>query len=313
VCKGKGICSKGRPALGSIINKPVSMIIFHTAGQLSFHLQTVQKKELSVGFVPTMGALHQGHLSLIEQSKTVTDVTVCSIFVNPTQFNNPSDFEKYPNTLTKDMELLLKIGCDILFVPSVTEIYPDGIDTKPVYNLGFLETVLEGLYRPGHFQGVCQVMDRLLTIVQPQHLLMGLKDYQQCMVVKRLIELKQWQHQIQFHACPTLREKDGLAMSSRNLRLHTEQRTKAKAIYEALVMMKKNLKPGSLTALKQQAKNHLLNNGFKIDYVETADAFSLELRGEWDGKQPLCALIAAFSGEVRLIDNMVLTADLFEN
>lgn len=292
--------------MGSNLNKPVSMIIFHTAGQLSSHLQLLQKKDVSTGFVPTMGALHVGHLSLIEQSKAVANVTICSIFVNPTQFNNKADFEKYPNTLQKDMELLLQVGCDVLFIPSVKEIYPEGTDTKPIYDLGFLETVLEGLYRPGHFQGVCQVMDRLLSIVQPDHLLMGLKDYQQCMVVQRLIELKHW-HQIQFHACPTLREPDGLAMSSRNMRLTKEQREKSVAIYEALTILKENIRPGSLKEITEQAKAHLKKNGFKIDYVEIADAVTLELKDEWNGTQKLSALIAAFMGEVRLIDNMILT------
>lgn len=282
------------------------MIIFHTAGQLSSHLQFVQKKGLSTGFVPTMGALHQGHISLIEQSKATTEITISSIFVNPTQFNNKADFEKYPSTLPKDTELLLKAECDVLFVPSVNEIYPEGTDEQPSYDLGFLETVLEGYYRPGHFQGVCQVMDRLLSIVQPHHLFMGLKDYQQCMVVRRLIELKHRQEKIYFHGCPTLREPDGLAMSSRNMRLTVEQRKKAVAIYEALTMLKENLIPGTLYELKELAVTHLQKNGFKIDYVEITDAETLERKEEWNGTQKLTALIAAFMGDVRLIDNMML-------
>jgi pantoate--beta-alanine ligase len=293
--------------LGSNINKTDSMIIFHATGPLSTHLNLQLKKGLTIGFVPTMGALHQGHISLIEQSKEQAQLTVCSIFVNPTQFNNKADFDKYPNTLTNDIELLLKAGCDVLFVPSVDELYPDGLPVPGHYELGFLETVLEGYYRPGHFQGVCQVMDRLLTIVHPHHLFMGMKDYQQCMVVRKLIELKQWQHQIQFHACPTLREKDGLAMSSRNLRLTPEQRAKAGTIYETLFMLKENLQPGSLISLKQSAITHLQNCGLKVDYVEIADALTLELRDEWNGKNKITALIAAFIGDVRLIDNMVLT------
>ena len=282
------------------------MIIFHTAGQLSSYLRVLQEKGLSTGFVPTMGALHQGHISLIEQSKATTQITISSIFVNPTQFNNKADFEKYPSTLPKDTELLLKAECDVLFVPPVNEIYPEGTDEQSSYDLGFLETVLEGYYRPGHFQGVCQVMDRLLGIVQPDHLFMGLKDYQQCMVVRRLIELKHWQEKIHFHGCPTLREPDGLAMSSRNMRLTVEQRKKAVAIYEALIWLKENLTPGSLHHIKELAKAHLHENGFRVDYVEIADAVTLELKEEWNGTQQLSALIAAFMGDVRLIDNMVL-------
>ncbi|HEX4958911.1 MAG TPA: pantoate--beta-alanine ligase [Lacibacter sp.] len=282
------------------------MIIFHTAAQLTSHLQLLKKKGLSVGFVPTMGALHQGHLSLIEQSRKIAGATVASIFVNPTQFNNPADFEKYPNTIPRDIELLLNAQCDVLFLPKVDEIYPNGTHQLPAYELGFLETVLEGYYRPGHFQGVCQVMDRLLQVVQPDHLVMGLKDYQQCMVVRRLISLKQWQRHIQFHGCPTLREKDGLAMSSRNLRLTPEQRIKAVAVYEALMMLKEQMKPGALLLLKDQAKAYLQQHGFKVDYVEITDAATLQPLNEWDGDQKLCALIAAFTGEIRLIDNMLL-------
>jgi pantoate--beta-alanine ligase len=283
------------------------MIIFHAAGLLSQYLHLQQQKGIITGFVPTMGALHKGHISLIKQSKNVAQLTVCSIFVNPTQFNNKADFDKYPNTLAKDTELLLKEGCDVLFVPSVPEIYPMNFLEQPVYELGFLDTVLEGYYRPGHFQGVCQVMDRLLSIVQPQHLFMGLKDYQQCMVVQKLIELKQWQQQIQFHACPTLREKDGLAMSSRNMRLTPPQRLNAGAIYKTLLMLKESIEPGTLNTIKQKAITLLETNGFIIDYVEVADAKTLELVNEWDGKKAVCALIAAFMGDVRLIDNMILT------
>lgn len=159
-----------------------------------------------------MGALHRGHLSLLEAAKKHCDKTLSSIFVNPTQFNNPSDFEKYPITIVADIKMLELAGCDILFLPSVAEMYPSGTKNKTHYDLGFLESVLEGSSRPGHFQGVCMVMDRLLSIVLPNHLFMGLKDYQQCMVVKRLLELKGWKQTIQFNACPTLREADGLAM-----------------------------------------------------------------------------------------------------
>lgn len=284
------------------------MLIFHRAHQLHNYLSSERKKGKHIGFAPTMGALHKGHLSLIEESKKNCDINVCSIFVNPTQFNSASDFEKYPITLKADTELLLNADCTILFLPAAKEIYPNGTADLTVYDLGFLDTVLEGPARPGHFQGVCQVMESLLAIVMPHHLFMGSKDYQQCMVVKRLIELKKWKHQIQFHVCPTLREADGLAMSSRNMRLNDEERKDAVWISKTLRMMKNELQPGSLKQLKQKAIDVLRVHSFKPDYAEIADADTLELINEWDGYTPLVGLIAAYCGDVRLIDNMVLTA-----
>ena len=284
------------------------MLLFHHIHHLQNFLQQAKSKQTTIGFVPTMGALHKGHVSLIQASKQQTQLTVCSIFVNPTQFNNASDFEKYPITIADDIRLLELAGCDVLFLPSVTEIYPHGLENKSHYDLGFLETVLEGPTRPGHFQGVCMVMERLLSIVQPRHLFMGLKDYQQCMVVKRLLYLKNWEQQIQFHGCPTLREPDGLAMSSRNLRLNAEQRAIAPVIFEALHYLKQQLATGWLQQIKMEAANLLLNKGLKIDYVEIADADTLEPVKEWNGTQTVTALIAAFLGDVRLIDNLILTS-----
>lgn len=284
------------------------MLILHKAIHLSWYLDFQRKNNKTVGFVPTMGALHNGHISLVSDSKRRSSLTVCSIFVNPTQFNNPQDFEKYPITITPDIELLEAVGCDVLFLPSVEEIYPAGFQQKMHYDMDFLETVLEGPTRPGHFQGVCMVMERLLTIVMPNSLFMGLKDYQQCMVVKRLLQLKNWQQTIEFIACPTIREQDGLAMSSRNKRLTMEQRVLAPVIYETLLFIRQNIKMGSLNLLKQDAHTMLLKNGFKIDYVEIAHADTLRLMDQWDGEQPITALIAAFIGEVRLIDNMILSS-----
>lgn len=284
------------------------MLVFHQISTLQKYLQNAVNASPTTGFVPTMGALHKGHLSLIEASKKETSLTICSIFVNPAQFNNPSDFEKYPITIAEDIRLLELAGCDVLFLPSVAEIYPDGMEKKKDYDLGFLETVLEGPSRPGHFQGVCMVMERLLSIVQPHHLFMGLKDYQQCMVVKRLLQLKGWEQSIHYHPCPTLREADGLAMSSRNMRLTSEQRGVAPVIHQALLHIKHHLKAGTLHHLKNEAATMLRNKGVRIDYVEIADAFTLEPLNEWNGAQPATALIAAFLGDVRLIDNLILTS-----
>lgn len=281
------------------------MLIFHTISELQAHLKKAGQKGLKTGFVPTMGALHKGHLSLLQQSKSHTDLTICSIFVNPTQFNDPNDFEKYPVTITADIEQLLACGTDVLFLPSVAEIYPDGTTASERYELGFLETVLEGKYRPGHFQGVCQVMNRLLDIVHPSDLFMGQKDYQQCMVVQQLIRIKN--SSTRLHISPTLRENDGLAMSSRNVRLNSEQRATATSIYKALLQMRAQLQKGPLEQIKQAATQLLIQNGFRVDYTELAHADTLTLMNEWNGTDPVVALIAAYNGDVRLIDNLVLT------
>lgn len=282
------------------------MLIFHTIQPLQQYLQFQQKKGKTVGFVPTMGALHAGHQSLIEQSTQQADCTVCSIFVNPTQFNDPNDFKKYPVTIQADLALLLKAGNDVLFLPSVEEIYPNPNAESQNYALGFLETVLEGRYRPGHFQGVCQVMHRLLEIVKPDHLFMGQKDYQQCMVVSHLIATNNIASKM--HIAPTLREANGLAMSSRNMRLLPEQRETAAAIYQTLLQMKAELAPGNLIPIKEKAAAFLKAKGFRVDYTELAHAETLALLDHWNGTDPVVALIAAYLGEVRLIDNLLLIA-----
>jgi pantoate--beta-alanine ligase len=251
-----------------------------------------------------MGALHQGHISLIERSRKDNSITVCSIYVNPAQFNDPKDFEKYPVTIDQDTYMLESEGCDILFLPGVEEIYLTGTQLREKYDLGYLETILEGKYRPGHFQGVCMVMQRLLGIVKPTNLYLGQKDFQQCLVIKKLIEGNF--SGIDTNICPIIREPDGLAMSSRNKRLNEEERKRAPAIYSALQNIKENFKKEKLQILKSNAVARLSEQGFKVDYVEIADAVNLHPATQWDGKQKLVALVAAFLNEVRLIDNMVL-------
>lgn len=277
------------------------MIIFQKSAAINTYL-SAQKKP--TGFVPTMGALHTGHISLIEKCKQENEIAIASIFVNPTQFNDAKDFEKYPVTIEKDIDMLEKVGCDILFLPPVSEVYPDGVANLHNYNLGFIETVLDGKYRPGHFQGVCQVVHRLLTIIQPNSLYLGQKDYQQCMVITKLCELID--ADIQIHICPTLREADGLAMSSRNMRLNKTEREKAVKIFHTLCFIKREIKPGYIEDIKVRAVDYLTTEGFKPDYVEIADAKTLKTVEVWDGQQKLVALIAAFLNDVRLIDNMVL-------
>ncbi|MES1215772.1 MAG: pantoate--beta-alanine ligase [Bacteroidota bacterium] len=282
------------------------MTIFKKAVDLRFFLKEFTDSKLKTGFIPTMGALHKGHISLIAKSKENDSLTICSIFVNPVQFNDPKDYEKYPVTIEKDILMLEQAGCDILFLPSVKEIYPNGPIQDKQYNLGYLETVLEGRYRPGHFQAVCMVIDKLLTIVKPNNLYLGRKDYQQCMVIKSLVTQLGWDETINVEICNTLREDDGLAMSSRNMRLNADERKKATAIYKALEFLKKHLAAGNLDDLKEKAKQILTADGFRPDYVEIADAGTLEIITEWDGRKKIVGLIAAFMNEVRLIDNMPL-------
>lgn len=281
------------------------MILLKTATDLSRFLSAKKAQSRQIGFVPTMGALHAGHLSLVEHSIKNNDTTVASIFINPTQFNDPKDFARYPVTLEKDIYFLEKAGTDILFLPPVEEVYPSGLPLTQLYQLGYLETLLEGKYRPGHFQGVCQVVHRLLQLVQPANLYLGQKDYQQCMVIRRLIEITELPVQVQM--VPTMREASGLALSSRNLRLSTQEKELAAVIYQRLLTIQRQLAPGNLDALVKEASIALLEAGFdKIDYVSIADAASLSPVTDWNGQTKLVALVAAFIGEVRLIDNLTL-------
>lgn len=279
------------------------MILFKNATQLSGYLVQQKKEGKTIGFVPTMGALHFGHLTLIRTSKASDALTVCSIFINPTQFNNAEDLKNYPVTIEKDIEQLLSGGCDVLFLPSAGEIYPADY-VKKHYELGDIETRLEGYYRPGHFQGVCQVVDRLLDIVQPNNLYLGQKDFQQCIVIKKLVDLTGRTSEVKLNIVPTVREEDGLAMSSRNLRLDKEQRILATAIHKELTSIRNNLHNASFHHLKATAKEHLQQKGFVVDYIEIAK--TADLSPAVSVNEPLVALAAATTGKVRLIDNLLL-------
>jgi pantoate--beta-alanine ligase len=282
------------------------MIIFKKARDLQQYLETARQADQNIGFVPTMGALHEGHISLLKISARENQVTVCSIFVNPAQFNDPKDFEKYPSTLKQDIEKLESNGCDILFLPPVVEIYPAGITEKKPYELGYLEKILEGEFRPGHFQGVCRAVEKLLSIVMPNQLYLGQKDFQQCMIIGKLVQLMGIEKSVNLRICPIVREKDGLAMSSRNMRLNSEQRAKAPALYRTLIFLKENLNKGSLTDLRKEASRTLEKKGIKPDYVEIADAKTLKPINEWDARTNIVGLVAAYINDVRLIDNIIL-------
>ena len=278
------------------------MIIFKKIAALQDTLNR-QREMGMIGFVPTMGALHQGHLQLIEASNRDNHITVASIFINPLQFNDPKDFQKYPVTLEKDIESLIKAGCNILFLPSQEEVYPAGINENEHFDLGMLDQVFEGKFRPGHFQGVCQVVNRLLDIVKPVNLYMGQKDYQQCMVIKKLLVITGRDTKLQI--CETVREPGGLAMSSRNMRLSEEEKISARAIFNALQYCQQHFKTDNLARVEHEAKDILTQNGFRIDYLEFAHALDLQPIDKWKG-EPVVVLVAAFLNDVRLIDNKVM-------
>ncbi len=280
------------------------MIICKQSSDINNYLSAQRKKIRSVGFVPTMGALHEGHISLIKQSKKKTGLTVCSIFVNPVQFNNAEDFEKYPSTIENDILLLEENGCDILFVPSEREMYPDESSKHKQYALGYLEEILEGKFRPGHFQGVCLVVEKLLNIVRPDILFLGQKDYQQCLVIKKLVRLMGSRVKVKIE--PIIREKNGLAMSSRNLRLTPEERETAPGLHETLTAIKKQLRRANFRQLANVAVERLETAGFKVDYLELARAKDLRTVAGKEPHEELVLLIAAYLHRVRLIDNILI-------
>lgn len=265
-------------------------------------VQKLKNAGRSIGFIPTMGALHEGHMSLVKEAKKSCDVVICSIFINPTQFDNPEDLNKYPKMPEKDTTLLADNGCDIVFLPSVEDVYTKEIADVEI-DLGKLATVFEGSYRSGHFDGVLMVVHRLFSIVQPNKSYFGLKDFQQVLVVEELA--RQAHPEVEIVACAIKREKDGLAMSSRNLRLNEEERGLAPQLNFALrsVVGAKCTVP--LTECLALAKKHVETNAMKIDYLAVANAENLQEISSWDEAQEYIVLAAAHLGPVRLIDNMV--------
>lgn len=256
-----------------------------------------------IGFAPTMGALHQGHLSLYKAAKKENDEVISSIFVNPTQFNNPDDFQKYPKTLEKDLELLEKAGVDAVYVPNVEEMYPDGLNSKK-YDFDGLENEMEGKYRPGHFDGVGTIVEELFRQVQPHNAYFGEKDYQQLAIIKKMVEKTKLP--VKIHGVPTLREEDGLAMSSRNVRLTETQRKEATIIYETLAKVKEWFKVISLDEIKQRVTDIFKNSNFELEYFVIADKDTLKEANAIDEDKEYRAFIVAYADTVRLIDNMHL-------
>lgn len=259
----------------------------------------------TVGFVPTLGALHQGHMSLLQRASQECDRIICSIFVNPTQFDDPEDLKKYPRTIESDLAKLREVNCDVCFTPSVKEVYPNGEELKQTYDLGNLETILEGETRPGHYQGVCQVVHRLLEMVKPNLLFLGQKDFQQVKILSKMID--QQDLPVGVIMCDIIREEDGLAMSSRNVRLTKPEREVANELYNTLVSCKENAFRIPLEKVKHWGIENLnLEELITVDYLQFCDANNLEEINHWDDAENIVLLGAIFLGKIRLIDNMII-------
>ena len=279
------------------------MKIVESIKSLNEALATVRETGKTVGLVPTMGALHEGHMALVERAKTMADVVVVTVFVNPTQFTNSSDLTLYPRTPEKDAALLANHGCDIAFFPSVDEVYPEGYQT-PAVPLGNLDKVMEGEFRPGHFNGVVQVVNRFFEVIQPAFAFFGLKDFQQVAVIRFMTDYLHLP--VTIVPCPTLRESSGLAMSSRNMRLTASQLEEAVVIYETLTFAKSLVATHTPAETKKEALERFSHSSLNMEYFSIVDPNTLEeLTDTWVPGATAC--LAAFCGEVRLIDNMTLS------
>ena len=281
------------------------MEIFKTKKTLLDYIERQKEMGKKVGFAPTMGALHDGHISLYEAARKENDLVISSIFVNPTQFNNASDLEKYPRTIEKDIEILEKSALvDAVYIPEVTDIYPEGLKSKD-YNFDGLENEMEGKFRPGHFNGVGTVVEELFRQVKPDNAYFGDKDYQQLAIIKKLVE--KLNLAIKIHGVPIYREKNGLAMSSRNKRLDHEQCKAAKVIYETLVKVNDWFRIITVSEIYQRVKDIFENQrGMVLEYFEIADEATLKETDFFYKDRSYRAFIVVFVGEVRLIDNLHL-------
>jgi pantoate--beta-alanine ligase len=282
------------------------MKVITTQKELQLFLLPFLKQSNTIGFVPTMGALHSGHISLIAASKNTCDITICSIFVNPTQFDKQEDFDKYPITIDEDKKHLEDANCDVLFLPSVAEIYPDGKDNYTPPNIGEIVNVLEGKHRIGHFQGVMQVVESLLRITTPTHLFMGLKDYQQFMVCTKMTEAVGIK--VKMVGMPIIRENNGLAKSSRNVRLSEDGVKIALNISKRLYKTKPLLAINNIKRLEKKAIAFFESiEGLTVEYFEIVDRDTLMKPTGKQKKENLIALCAAWVEGVRLIDNLILS------
>lgn len=279
------------------------MRIFTAIGPIKAYLKSQRSAQSSVGLIPTMGALHKGHISLVEASKREDKTTVCSIYVNPPQFNNSSDLEKYPRTLEKDIQMLKDAGCDAAFCPEDREMYPERNEMK--FDFGHLDKILEGEFRPGHFSAVAVVVSKLFNIIQPDRAYFGQKDFQQVRIILRMVE--ELKFDLKVVCAPIVREPDGLAMSSRNTRLTADERKRAVTLFQCLQQTREGLLRGeSFSVLKERVIEKCIQNQVKLEYVALADTKNLTFLQNVDNPDQAIVLIAAYVGEVRLIDNLLL-------
>lgn len=280
------------------------MRILKNSESLKNYIDELKDDSLSIGFAPTMGALHQGHLSLYEAAKKENDIVISSIFVNPTQFNNPEDLKKYPRTIDSDIEMLEKTGLvDAVYIPHVEDLYPNGLVRKN-YDFDGLENEMEGQFRPGHFDGVGTVVEELLRQVRPDRAYFGEKDFQQFSIIKKLIEKTKLDTKI--IGVPIYREENGLAMSSRNMRLTPQQRSDAKIIYETLVKVNEWFRVISIPEINKRVKEIFEKSGFILEYFIIADEETLKETDFFYHERKYRAFIAVFADKVRLIDNIHL-------
>jgi pantoate--beta-alanine ligase len=284
------------------------MKIFKTIADTRRYLATLRQRSATLALVPTMGALHEGHLSLVRRSVEENQATGISIFVNPIQFNNPADLEKYPRTLESDLRLLepLLSTEDFIFAPTVKEMYP--VPDAHVYRFGSLETVMEGASRPGHFNGVGIVVNKLFRITEPDHAYFGEKDFQQLAIIRKLVEIEELQ--VKIIACPIIREPDGLAMSSRNVRLTPEHRKVAPEIYRSMLEVCQSAYARVPDDLKNDIRSRIDSTGLLVtEYIEFADESTLQPVKTFESKGTVRCFVAVQAGDVRLIDNLRLTVD----
>jgi len=279
------------------------MELFSGIHAIREYLGKERKSGKSIGFVPTMGALHEGHLSLIGRSTGENDLTVCSVFVNPIQFTNKKDLENYPRTLDSDLTILEKAGCDVVFAPGEEEMYPKGETVSIDIDFGHLDKILEGKFRPGHFKGVAIVVKKFLKIIEPHKAYFGKKDYQQLLVISEMV--KKCNLHVGIVPCLTVREPDGLAMSSRNMRLTAGEREIAPLIYETLSLVKEKAGTLPVNTLKEWAVKKInADPAFDVEYIEIADKNTLLPLENWKSKEKAIVLAAVKLNEIRLIDNI---------
>jgi pantoate--beta-alanine ligase len=279
------------------------MIILRNLSEVQSVLAELKADQKSIGFVPTMGALHQGHITLVEKSKSQNDFTIVSVFVNPTQFNNLEDLEKYPRTEEADTALLEKAGVDAVFFPTVEVIYPEGAESSQ-FNFNGLENQMEGKFRPGHFDGVGTVVNRFFEIIQPNRAYFGEKDFQQLRIIQQMVE--NLELDLEIVPVPIKRAEDGLAMSSRNKRLTQEMLDESPKIYEILQKAKEFVQNHSIEETKKMVEEEFSKTKMELEYIEIADEKTLEPATEFDSHKDIRAFIAAFAGDIRLIDNLKL-------